>query len=88
MAEHVAVPKITSLMDLEDRGWTMMTDTDTGKVEPYLRCPGCGILAAMTRHDIAADGAVTPSILCPESCGYHVHGKLDGWEDGEMKGAG
>lgn len=33
-------------------------------------------------HDIAADGTVTPSIVCPghrQGCTWHVWGRLDGW---------
>jgi len=32
-------------------------------------------------HEIAADGAVTPSVVCTEDgCGWHEHITLVGWE--------
>ena len=46
---------------------------------PMLRCP-YGHRAILSRHDIAADGAVKPSIVCPEeACTWHVWGLLEGW---------
>ncbi|GAF75621.1 unnamed protein product [marine sediment metagenome] len=42
-------------------------------------CPDCGF-TAVVRHDIADDGTVTPSVVCPEDCGFHEMIKLEGWE--------
>ena len=43
-------------------------------------CPNCGRTATLTDHDIAADGTVTPSLVCPHGgCGFHDHVKLVGW---------
>ena len=37
----------------------------------------------LTDHDIAADGTVTPSVVCTEEdCGFHDWVKLVGWERG------
>lgn len=60
-------------------------------VEPYagkfqvlaiITCPGCQkewILSGKV-HRIMADGAVTPSVVCPcEGCGFHEHVKLTKW---------
>lgn len=33
-------------------------------------------------HDIAADGAVSPSILCPTAGCWHIFGRLDDWKGG------
>ena len=34
----------------------------------------------LTDHDIAADGTVTPSVVCTEEdCGFHDWVKLVGW---------
>jgi hypothetical protein len=36
--------------------------------------------AAYLAHEIAADGKLTPSLICPEKgCGWHVWAKLVGW---------
>lgn len=33
-------------------------------------------------HDIAKDGVVSPSVVCPHNgCTWHVMAKLDGWSD-------
>ena len=35
---------------------------------------------AMLDHDIAEDGIITPSVVCPaEGCDSHVMAKLEGW---------
>jgi hypothetical protein len=31
-------------------------------------------------HRIAADGSISPSVVCP-SCGWHVFAKLVGWNE-------
>lgn len=45
----------------------------------WIRCK-CGTPMSLD-HEIAADGTVTPSLWhdTPE-CGWHVHGKLEGWQ--------
>lgn len=41
-------------------------------------------------HAIAADGTASPSVVCPgerargESCSFHDHVRLEGWEYGEL----
>lgn len=46
-------------------------------------CPNghnCAIgIFGITRHTIAADGEVNPSVVCPE-CDFHEFVRLDGWE--------
>ena len=54
-------------------------------------CAKCGCSATLTKHQIAADGTVTPSLGCPwprkgegadaPSCDWHVFVKLEGWAD-------
>ncbi len=49
-------------------------------------CPRCGRRAGLghgSNHDIAADGSVSPSVVCDsDGCGFHEFIKLDGWEAG------
>lgn len=40
-----------------------------------------GHSATLTDHQIAPDGAVTPSLVCPE-CDWHEFVRLIGWSDG------
>ena len=40
-----------------------------------------GHQASLSKHTIAADGAVTPSVVCPTAnCSWHEVVKLIGWE--------
>lgn len=50
------------------------------KVTARVICPGCSMVSALT-HDIAEDGTVTPSVVCPfKGCGFHDNVKLEGWQ--------
>jgi len=43
-------------------------------------CPKCGGFGSLTDHDIAPDGTVTPSVVCPyDGCDFHEFIKLEGW---------
>lgn len=45
-----------------------------------LACPRCGEEASLGGHKIADDGAVTPSVVCPQhSCDYHEMIRLLDW---------
>lgn len=44
-----------------------------------LTCPN-GHYALLDDHEIAGDGSVTPSVLCPWHCGFHDTVRLMGWE--------
>ena len=45
-----------------------------------LSCPD-GHIASLSQHTIAADGTVSPSVVCPEpGCDFHEHVRLVGWE--------
>lgn len=58
--------------------WRPVNDP-SGEVKASITCPKCGQAAAID-HSIAADGAVTPSLVCPrDGCDFHEMGKLEGW---------
>lgn len=45
-----------------------------------LACCVNGHIASLSGHDIAADGTVTPSLVCPEDgCIFHEFVQLDNW---------
>lgn len=44
-----------------------------------LSCPGCGLVGTLDDHEIQGNGAVTPSVDCPASCGFHDYVVLEGW---------
>lgn len=45
-------------------------------------CPICCTLTSLNDalHRITNDGGVTPSIICPNGCGFHTYVKLSKWE--------
>jgi len=50
-----------------------------GKRTAQLACPKCGDSGSLCTHEIAADGSVTPSVMC-NACDYHESGlRLEGW---------
>ena len=51
-----------------------------GQATARIGCPTCGECPALGDHEIAPDGTVTPSAVCPTGCGFHEHVKLEGWE--------
>ena len=56
--------------------WRLLRDGE--RRSATLVCPN-GHRAALD-HDIAADGTVSPSVVCPEDgCDWHVHVRLVGW---------
>lgn len=42
-------------------------------------CPRCGGSMQLRAHLIAADGSVSPSVVCPYGCGWHEVIVLEGW---------
>ncbi len=47
-----------------------------------VRCPGCGGESTLSKrvHDVAPDGSVTPSYVCPfPPCTFHEWVRLEGW---------
>lgn len=57
--------------------WKEMRAVDVRHV--FVSCPGCGQSASMSDHTIAADGTVTPSVVCPFECGFHDMVRLRDW---------
>jgi len=42
---------------------------------------GNGHVASLSDHNIAADGTVSPSLVCPaQGCGWHEVVRLIGWD--------
>jgi len=70
--------------------WWKLDETDRNPEVVSIKCPLCGHCATLRRgegsvyqgHEIAADGTVSPSIVCPHTpnCSWHVWGRLDGWK--------
>ena len=60
--------------------WRFWDSGPRGKTAAFV-CPICGTLAMLIDHEIAPDGTVTPSVVCPtEGCDFHEFVRLEGWE--------
>jgi hypothetical protein len=56
-----------------------------GKETARVKCPQCQQWATLD-HDIAANGAVYPSLICPTNgCGFHDVVMLAGWQRKEIR---
>jgi hypothetical protein len=44
-----------------------------------IACGGCGRAMCLPNHRIAEDGSITPSVVCPFGCGWHVFLLLKDW---------
>lgn len=52
-----------------------------GRFTATMSCPKCGRPASLFWHEIAANGDVSPSLVCPhDGCDYHAYVTLDGWK--------
>lgn len=65
----------------------LLPGTWKGGNSPYGRtalfCCSNGHIGSLSNHEIAEDGTVTPSVVCPhEGCNFHEFIKLEGWQDG------
>lgn len=59
---------------------TWWPGTSDGKRTAIVACVN-GHAMSISSHAIAADGTVSPSLVCPiDGCGWHVFARLDGWE--------
>ena len=51
-----------------------------GGLSAFVTCSN-GHIASISGHEIAGDGRVSPSLICPyENCDFHEFVQLDGWE--------
>lgn len=59
-----------------DRDFAQKTDIQTA----VLTCPNCGNAMSLKEHTIAENGAVSPSVVCPEKdCTFHEFVVLKEW---------
>lgn len=78
---------MTTLKPVKDSIWkergTWVKVTTVLGVTACISCPQCGTSGSLSRSGadgwkIAADGTVTPSVVC--ECGFHEFIRLEGWE--------
>lgn len=49
------------------------------RVSATITCPHCGAYGSIDEHFISNIGEVTPSVICPNECGFHDVVVLEGW---------
>jgi len=69
---------------VDDLAWAPVWDQDDERIVPIVRCP-FGHVAGIRTHKVAADGKVTPSIVCDggterEACRFHDWLVLEEWD--------
>jgi hypothetical protein len=74
------VPRVTEgWSEHKGLGWRPVKHDDIPTA--MLQCSN-GHRALLSTHQIAADGTVTPSAVCPyEGCNFHEWIRLAGWEE-------
>ena len=70
----LGVRRVARYLDLAPGTWVKMADGT-----PTISCGGCGERGSLADHTIATDGTVSPSLVCPADCGWHVFGRLLDW---------
>ncbi len=62
------------------RGTWRVCKTPEGRTALFC-CPTCGNAASLSKHTIAEDGTVSPSVVCSEpGCPFHEFIRLEGWK--------
>ena len=70
----LVVPRVANV-DATGLCWDWQPTHDS----PTLRCPR-GHIGTLIDHEIAADGTVNPSVMCPhEGCDFHAVIRLGDW---------
>jgi hypothetical protein len=78
MSDRVALRRASSPGERRPGTWWPWLAGESQRVTVW--CGACGRSATID-HDIAADGTVTPSLMCPyDGCGWHVFARLEGWQ--------
>lgn len=73
--------KASDVWQRERGTWRGVKLTDqAGRRSATASCPDCGQTASLSGHEIAKDGTVNPSVVCPNAnCNFHQFVKLEGW---------
>ena len=74
--------------DWESR-WKPTKGTWTIFAGKYVKvsCPECGAFGSLD-HTVADDGTLSPSLVCPDECGFHVFARLVDYQQHASKTEG
>ena len=59
--------------------WTSTESDGAVKRGTLVCCPICGTDAPLSKYTVAEGGAVTPTYVCAEGCGFRDQIRLAGW---------
>lgn len=76
MSAVVELAKAANFASLTPGTWVELTGEAAAV---WVACAECGVRGSLEDHTIAPDGTVSPSLVCPGECGWHVFGRLIGW---------
>lgn len=76
MTPTIEMERATSYATMGPGTWSKIPDGGA-----FVACGFCGETASLADHTIADDGAVTPSLVCPMGCGWHVYARLKNWAE-------
>lgn len=68
------------MIELPREKWNRVVNGQREQIGATFECPKCGETGSLMNHAIAADGTVSPSVICSYNCGFHDHIKLLGWQ--------
>ncbi len=82
MTARVTLRRAASREAIKPGEWAAIDEPEFRHVwKAIIACPECGFESSIRTHEVAADGTISPSLVCPASgCSWHVWGRLDGWE--------
>ena len=76
---NISKAKIDDVWLSEPGAWRRSV-CEGGKISATVSCPDCGRSCSLSSHEIAQDGTVTPSLVCPlDDCDFHKFAKLEDW---------
>jgi len=88
MTEEVVIPHANRNRYDQPKGSWCRVGYDGDLYVIRLKCAECGQCSVLSKspafgnpgHEIRADGAVRPSIVCPvKGCTWHIWGRLEDW---------
>lgn len=61
--------------------WGLSHVLDSRRLDIEVGCPACErpLTLSAEIHKIGVTGEITPSLVCPFTCSWHVFARLEGW---------
>ena len=76
----IAIEKTDERWKGPNGSWFPVNPPKPIRSSAMVNCRDCGKTASLSDHTIAANGEVTPSLVCPtDGCSFHEFVTLVGW---------